>query len=293
MVAVSQPRFRPDIFMKVAESLLAVTVAALAVFVAVQGRVLPVDDTFRASAAATLSTRNAPTIIRSENGIMSTERVRRAALRSAPGEERLVTSEYVEDIPRAPALPANEMRRRLAMGESGTYMGSLLASRDSTLTRWPDRLTAPLRIWIADGGQHEGWDPAFPNAVREAFEYWRETGIPVRFTYVRDSARADVRVSFTPSFPQGISGRTVWSRDTDWWLVSGSIELALSHPAGGFVDLGQLRAITLHEIGHLLGLDHVDDPTHIMSPRVRARDLSEQDRATVRLLYSVPAGSAR
>ena len=49
-------------------------------------------------------------------------------------------------------------------------------------------------------------------------------------------------------------------------------------------------SIALHEIGHLLGLDHTGDQANVMAPRVRVRDLSDADRATVRLLYSVPAG---
>jgi predicted Zn-dependent protease len=51
--------------------------------------------------------------------------------------------------------------------------------------------------------------------------------------------------------------------------------------------------MALHEVGHLLGLDHAASPEHIMSARVRVRDLSEADRATVRLLYAVPAGSLK
>ena len=65
------------------------------------------------------------------------------------------------------------------------------------------------------------------------------------------------------------------------------------HPSGGVVTPPQMRAIALHEVGHLLGLDHTMSEENIMSPRVRVRELSEADRATVLLLYRLPAGSLR
>ena len=54
-----------------------------------------------------------------------------------------------------------------------------------------------------------------------------------------------------------------------------------------------MHAMALHEVGHLLGLDHTADETSIMTPKVRVRDLSNADRATIRLLYTLPAGSIR
>ena len=71
---------------------------------------------------------------------------------------------------------------------------------------------------------------------------------------------------------------------------NGDITIALHHRDGDPLDAPQVRAIALHEIGHLLGLDHTSDPTNIMAPRVRVRELSNADQATIRLLYSVPAG---
>lgn len=192
-----------------------------------------------------------------------------------------------------PALEPDELRRRLRQGASGTYIDDLLRTRDSALTRWPIRVTYPLRVWVAEPVQLPGWDEQFPSSVRDAFDAWVNAGIPMRFTFTPDSAGADIHVRFLPRFPTGISGKTMWSRTDEWWLVSADIILSLTHPAGGSLTPLQMRAIALHEVGHLLGLDHTVDPTNIMSPRVRVRDLSDADRATIRLLYSVPAGSTR
>ncbi|MBL0169738.1 MAG: matrixin family metalloprotease [Gemmatimonadaceae bacterium] len=201
----------------------------------------------------------------------------------------------ISDAPHAtmPALTPIDLRRRLDQGAAGTYISDLIASRDSAIVRWPDRLTRPLRVWIAEDQVLTGWNGDFLPAIRDAFDTWVQTGIPVHFTFITDSASADVHVRFTERFANGISGKTVWSRDHAWWLVSSDIQLALAHPGGGSVSPPQMRAIALHEIGHLLGLDHAVAPDHIMSARIRVRELTDADRATVRLLYSVPAGGLR
>jgi hypothetical protein len=236
---------------------------------------------------------DAPPVARTANGRASDHASPElnTALATGRAEQRLAV--WVTSVPRPPALAPRDLQRRLRLGAEGTYIEALLLARDSVLSRWPDRLASPLRVWIGDGGLHEGWHPTFPEAVRDAFMAWSATGIPVHVTFLRDSTGADVRVRFVPSFPDGISGRTIWSRDAASWLVAGDIDLALTLPGGEPLTRAQLHAIALHEIGHLLGLDHVDAPEHIMAPHVRARSLSTGDAATVRLLYSLPAGSAR
>jgi predicted Zn-dependent protease len=49
----------------------------------------------------------------------------------------------------------------------------------------------------------------------------------------------------------------------------------------------------MHEVGHLLGLDHSPDSTDLMYPVARVRDLSARDIQSARVLYRLSPGSIR
>ena len=216
---------------------------------------------------------------------------RKAARKSA--RARLTIPTAVTGTAVVAARDVAEIRQRLRQREPGTYIGEILLQRDSALARWPERTVRPLRIWIADGSKIQGWDRTFTRKVRDAFTDWSSLGIPVRFTFVVDSSDADIKVRWIPRFDEPISGKTLWARDRNWWIVNSSITLALYHNRNQALDGSAIKAIALHEIGHLLGLDHSVDTLNIMTPRVRVRELSDADRATVRLLYSLPPGSLK
>ncbi|EYR64191.1 peptidase M10A and M12B matrixin and adamalysin [Actinotalea ferrariae CF5-4] len=75
------------------------------------------------------------------------------------------------------------------------------------------------------------------------------------------------------------------------WLAAGRIVLdgpdlaaMLERPDGA----GQVRAIVVHELAHVLGLDHVDDTGELMHPLTRDRtDLGPGDRQGLALLGQV------
>jgi hypothetical protein len=186
-----------------------------------------------------------------------------------------------------------EVRRRLAERGTGTYIGEMLAERDSALARWPDRAGHPLTIWIQPTSTVDDWTDEYVSRVREAVGDWDELELPVRFAFTTDSAHADVHVTFIDQFEEAISGRTKWERDDNWWITDADIVLAVHHRNGPALDEDAMRALALHEFGHLLGLDHTEDATSIMAPRVRVRSLSSADRATVHLLYTLPPGGVR
>lgn len=183
-------------------------------------------------------------------------------------------------------------RRTLAQGARGTYIAEMLADRDSALARWPER-DRPLKVWIQPSSDVVGWSSLYVRDVRRAFDDWTELHLPVRFAFTEDSVHADVHVTFVDHFDEEISGRTKWTRDDDWWITDADIALAVYHRDGPRLDDDAMHAMSLHEIGHLLGLDHTRDSTSVMAPRVHVRILSAADKATVRLLYTLPPGGMR
>ena len=182
------------------------------------------------------------------------------------------------------------VRQTLRMGEAGTYIAEILRARDSALARWRDRNGAPLRVWIQSTSKVDDWHKPYVTEVENAFMAWDTLRLPVRFKIVGDSAKADVHVTFIDRFKEPISGRTRWARDENYWITDASITLAVHHRTGEILEDDAMHAMALHEIGHLLGLDHTIDPSSVMASKVRVRSLSSADRATARLLYSVPAG---
>lgn len=195
--------------------------------------------------------------------------------------------------PFADEITRETVRRTLAEHGTDTYIGEMLAERDSALARWRDHAGDPLMVWIQPASEVAGWDTQYVEDVRTAFTDWDALKLPVRFTFTTDSASANVHVTFVNHFEEPISGRTRWARDDDWWITDADIVLAVYHRGGPMLDDEAMHAMSLHEIGHLLGLDHTVDPTSVMAAKVRVRTLSPADRATVRLLYTLPPGGVR
>lgn len=195
--------------------------------------------------------------------------------------------------PAGRAMPrAHASLSEVLLGSDGTYIGRLLADRDSTIERWPDRIDEPLRVWIDSSGTIDGTQAAFPAAVREAFTQWALTGIPMRFVFVPHAPDADIRVVWTDHLDRK-TGSTTWRTDRAGWLTSSEITLATHISNGLTLDARGMRAIALHEVGHALGLSHSSDAHDIMAPLVRVDGLSEPDRTTIKKLYSLPAGHIR
>ncbi|UCD23624.1 MAG: matrixin family metalloprotease [Gemmatimonadota bacterium] len=183
------------------------------------------------------------------------------------------------------------VRRRIA--ESDTYLGYALAEGDSMLRRWRDRSAEPVTVFIS-AGRVPGYSEDLRSAVREAFVRWERVGaIPVVFSFVRDSTQAEVEVKWIESFTIRRTGQAEVTWDPSGWLVRGLLTIATHFDDGRAVSREVVNTVALHEIGHLLGLGHSDDPADLMYPATSVQDLTPRDRRTARLLYALPPGFVR
>lgn len=220
-----------------------------------------------------------------------------SAEHSADAAQALVEETPSSRLGRAAAdsIRRAETRAVLAGRSTGTFIPDILVLSDSTLQRWPDRRATPLRVYISDQGPDASGHlrDDYLQAVREAFTIWEGVELPVRFAFVTDSALADMTVSWVTDFSgEPVLGRTKVVRDSRYWIVRSDIQLATTRrDASGQLEPTVVRALALHEIGHGIGLDHANDTTVIMAPKIRARAITLADEATARLLYSVPPGA--
>ena len=153
------------------------------------------------------------------------------------------------------------------------------------------RTEQTVRVHLAPA-RAANFQPAFLDAVRGAVLAWEEV-VPVRFDVAADSADAEVRFGWRVQFEIDRTGQTDLVWDTAGHIEGGVVTLATFDPDGQPMGPEEIRLVALHEIGHLLGLDHSPDSGDVMFPVATVGRLSRRDIETARLLYRLAPGSIR
>ena len=189
-----------------------------------------------------------------------------------------------------------ELRRRVKSLSAGTYVNDILAEQDSALYRWPERLNDALRVYIEPTSTIAGFDPRYPEMGRTVFAEWSEAGFPLRFTFIYDSASADITIRWIDHFANGEGQRigvTERIHTSQFQIAKANIAIANHDSSGRTLSVTTVGGIIRHEIGHALGLNHANDPSSVMYRESATSMIGNSDRATLRLLYLVPGGSLK
>ena len=231
-------------------------------------------------------------------------RARRIETTALSRDTTMVTAGHVQGTVRRALVPAgkrqatppDELRRRVRNLASGTYIDDILAAQDSALYRWPERLSDAIRVYIEPYSTIPGFDAHYPQMARDVFAEWSEAGFPLRFTFIYDSTTADLTVRwrerFDPEEGQRI-GVTERTQTSDYLIARAVLAIANHDSTGRALSATTVGGILRHEIGHALGLNHASDPSSVMYRESATSTIGVSDRATLRLIYLVPAGSLK
>lgn len=153
--------------------------------------------------------------------------------------------------------------------------------------RWPTR---QLKIYMAT--QDKPLQEAFRGAVRA----WNKTGA-VHISWCRDEDRADIIAkdgslsSTAPTANVGYVSSQLGSTSTEYNPDTHALIQAKSTLDPNQLDYTSRyfrTTVAEHELGHSLGLAHAPEYMHsVMIPRNVHTGISNEDRATIRILYGL------
>ncbi len=133
----------------------------------------------------------------------------------------------------------------------------------------------------------------FEDAMTAAFDRW-EQAADIDFTFTTDaSANVEVSMGYLAGSTVGLASYSYYPDpevdrifDADITMDS---DVFWSPYGGGGLDF---YAVALHEVGHILGLGHVNDTSEIMNPYVSTDALGDGDISGVQLLYGSGGAAA-
>lgn len=171
---------------------------------------------------------------------------------------------------------------------SNIKWGTPTIGEEGGVVTWASSITSSLNY---DTNLYSQSD--FDTALEAAFQAWEDVA---DIDFVRTGSLSNSAIDVEMG---ALAGSTVGVASSTYWVLPGGVnqffesEITMDSTETwapfGETDLS-FYAVALHEIGHAIGLRHVNDSSEIMNAVIRASDIGDGDEQGAQVLYGEADG---